>query len=128
MDQPTLNLAAEQWTNLVLTWVGFGTLVGLVAKAVMPGRDPGGAVTTILMGIGGSVIGSALLNYFWQGRHVTPISPLGFAVATGGAFILLSFYRLFAGRWFVEPGTPRQVVGPRVHHRRTRRRAPVYEE
>ena len=38
------------WVNDILVWIGFGILVGLLAKAIMPGRDPGGAVTTLLMG------------------------------------------------------------------------------
>ncbi|MFP6668962.1 MAG: hypothetical protein VB876_16740 [Pirellulales bacterium] len=47
----------QQWANLILVWVGYGTLAGLLAKAIMPGRDPGGAVATLCMGIGGAVIG-----------------------------------------------------------------------
>ena len=43
--------------NELLRWVGFGTLTGLAAKAIMPGRDPGGAIVTMLTGIAGSVIG-----------------------------------------------------------------------
>ena len=54
------------------------------------------------MGIGGSIIGCATLMYFTGGERVVPISPLGFVVATGGAFILLFFYRLLGGRYFVE--------------------------
>ena len=46
----------SQWAHLGLEWIGFGTLVGLLAKAIMPGRDPGGAIVTLLMGIGGAVI------------------------------------------------------------------------
>ena len=92
----------EQSIHELLVWVGFGTLVGLAAKAIMPGRDPGGAVATLLMGIGGSVIGCGLITFFWDGQRVTPISPLGFAAATGGAFVLLFFYRLLAGTYFVE--------------------------
>lgn len=111
---------ARQWTNDILVWIGFGTLVGLLAKAIMPGRDPGGAVATLLMGIGGCVIGCGTLSYFWQGGgRVTPISPLGFLVATAGAFILLSFYRLLGGRFFQE-GDGRTVThshGHRVHSR-----------
>ncbi|HBL46963.1 MAG TPA: transglycosylase, partial [Planctomycetaceae bacterium] len=45
----------QEAVNEMLVWVGFGTLVGLAAKAIMPGKDPGGAVSTMLMGIGGSV-------------------------------------------------------------------------
>ena len=49
----------QQLAHDLLAWVGYGTLVGLVAKAIMPGRDPGGAVATLAMGIGGSIIGAA---------------------------------------------------------------------
>ena len=47
----------EAWVNDILVWVGFGTVVGLLAKAIMPGRDPGGALVTLGMGIGGVIIG-----------------------------------------------------------------------
>ena len=85
-ENPQLLQLAEQWANTVLVWVGFGTIVGLLAKAIMPGKDPGGAVATLAMGIAGTIIGCAVLSYFWQGHFVSPISPLGFCVATGGAF------------------------------------------
>ena len=97
-----LPAAAQQWANDILAWVGFGTLVGLMAKAIMPGRDPGGAVATLMMGIGGTIMGCSALMYFSNGQRVTPISPLGFVVATLGAFVLLFFYRLLGGRFFVE--------------------------
>jgi hypothetical protein len=51
---------------------------------------------------------------------VTPISPTGFAVATAGAFIILFFYRLLGGYWFVEGDHPRTRLRP--HHRRQRHR------
>ncbi len=102
MEDVQLPELAARLANDVLVWIGFGTLVGLLAKAIMPGRDPGGAVATLLMGIGGSVIGCGILMYFWEGQRVTPISPMGFLVATGGAFLLLFFYRLLAGRFFIE--------------------------
>jgi uncharacterized membrane protein YeaQ/YmgE (transglycosylase-associated protein family) len=94
-------------------------VVGLLAKAIMPGRDPGGAIVTLAMGIGGTVIGCGLLSFLVEGQRVTPISPMGFAVATGGAFIILAFYRLLAGYWFVEGEHPR--VRPRATPRRRRR-------
>jgi len=125
------NDQVQQWANDLLVWVGFGTLVGLLAKAIMPGRDPGGAVATLAMGIGGTVIVCGTLAYFNHGQRVTPISPLGLAVATGGAFILLFFYRLLAGYWFVEGDTPN---GPSPARRRVRRpysrryREPYYME
>jgi len=106
MDDALLNEQVQQWANDILVWIGFGTLVGLLAKAIMPGRDPGGAVATLAMGIGGTVIGCATLSYFYAGHRVTPISLLGLAVATAGAFVLLFFYRLLGGYWFVEGDLP----------------------
>lgn len=115
MDTQQLMATAQEWANTVLIWVGFGTLTGLLAKAIMPGRDPGGAVATLAMGIGGTVIGCGILTFFYNGQRITPISPLGFLVATGGAFIILAFYRLLAGYFFVEGET-----SPRRHIRRRR--------
>lgn len=104
MDPNELATTLHEVANDVLLWVGFGTLVGLAAKAIMPGRDPGGAIATLLMGIGGSVIGSGVLMYFWEGHRVTPISPEGFVVATAGAFVLLFFYRFFRRDQYLEGG------------------------
>jgi uncharacterized membrane protein YeaQ/YmgE (transglycosylase-associated protein family) len=96
----------QQMANLVLVWIGFGTLVGLLAKAIMPGRDPGGAVATLAMGVAGTIIGCGVVSYFWKGHFVTPISPLGFCVATAGAFVLLFFYKLLGGYYFYEGTGP----------------------
>jgi uncharacterized membrane protein YeaQ/YmgE (transglycosylase-associated protein family) len=104
-------------SNDLLVWIGFGTLVGLLAKAIMPGRDPGGALATLAMGIGGTVIGCGCVSYFC-GYRLTPISILGLAAATAGAFVLLAFYRLLSGYFFVEGGT-----APRRHLRRPLARA-----
>ncbi|HZZ71109.1 MAG TPA: GlsB/YeaQ/YmgE family stress response membrane protein [Pirellulales bacterium] len=93
--------------NDVLVWIGFGTLVGLFAKAIMPGRDPGGALATLLMGIGGTVIGCGMVSFLTDGKRITPISPLGFLVASGGAFVILFFYKMLSGYYFYEGGTNR---------------------
>lgn len=116
LDDHTTKIMQEA-VNEMLVWVGFGTLVGLAAKAIMPGKDPGGAVSTLLMGIGGSVVGCGTLMFFWDGAKVTPISTFGFLAATGGAFILLFFYRLLSGSFFAE-----SEDGERWLHRRRRRR------
>jgi uncharacterized membrane protein YeaQ/YmgE (transglycosylase-associated protein family) len=105
-DNPQFLEVAQQWTETVLIWVGFGTLVGLLAKAIMPGKDPGGAIATLAMGVAGTVIGCGVLSYFWQGHLVTPISPIGFCVATAGAFVLLFFYKLLGGYYFDEGSGP----------------------
>jgi uncharacterized membrane protein YeaQ/YmgE (transglycosylase-associated protein family) len=88
--------------NELLRWVGFGTLTGLAAKAILPGRDPGGAVSTMLTGIAGSVIGCGTAMFFWRDTTIDPISVRGFFAAVMGAFILLFFYRILSGSYFRE--------------------------
>ena len=90
----------EHWAHLLLVWVGFGTLVGLVAKAVLPGKDPGGAFATVVMGVLGSIIGAGILLFFSDNLRVTPVSPAGFVVAIAGTALLLSSYRLISGAGF----------------------------
>jgi uncharacterized membrane protein YeaQ/YmgE (transglycosylase-associated protein family) len=87
----------SQWAHFVLIWVGFGTLVGLLAKMILPGKDPGGALATVVIGIVGSVIGAALL-FFFSGVRVSPISPGGFALALAATTFLLVLYRLLYGQ------------------------------
>ena len=109
--------------NLGLTWIGFGTVVGLAAKAIMPGRDPGGTIATLLMGITGTLIGCALLRFFYPDQYIEPISLRGFALGAGGAIILLAFYKVLGGHWFVEG---EQTT---IRHRRRRRRSrTVYDD
>lgn len=103
--------------NELLRWVGFGTLTGLAGKAIMPGRDPGGAVATVLMGIGGSVIGCGTVLFFWRDAEIDPISGKGFIAATAGVFVLLFFYRLMAGSFFAEGS----IHDDRLAHRARRR-------
>jgi uncharacterized membrane protein YeaQ/YmgE (transglycosylase-associated protein family) len=126
-ENPELIQVIQQWTNDILVWIGFGTVVGLLAKAIMPGRDPGGALATLAMGVGGTVIGCGLVSYFVKGQRVTPISPLGFVVATGGSFVILFFYRLLAGKFKIE-GEPRTVRVRAPHSRRRTADIVQYEE
>jgi uncharacterized membrane protein YeaQ/YmgE (transglycosylase-associated protein family) len=100
------------WVNDILVWVGFGTLAGLLAKAVLPGRDPGGAVATVLVGIAGTIVGCGSLLFFFPEQRPTPISPFGFLLATAGAAILLLGHRVLAGRLFQE-GETRPLYGLR---------------
>ena len=111
----------EQAAHDLLLWIGFGTVVGLTAKAVMPGKDPGGPIATFLMGIAGSVIGCGLLMYFTGEADVTPISPLGFGLGTGGAFVLLFFYRLMSGTLIEARDGAWYFFGRRPWGRRRRR-------
>ena len=75
----------------VLGWMLFGLIVGLIAKLVMPGRDPGGIFVTMLIGIVGALLGGFL------GRAIglsQPPEAAGFFVATLGAIVLLFLYRM----------------------------------
>jgi uncharacterized membrane protein YeaQ/YmgE (transglycosylase-associated protein family) len=120
--------AVQSAANELLVWVGFGTLVGLLAKAIMPGRDPGGAVGTLMMGIAGTVIGCGILSYFYEGKHISPISPIGFVVGTGGAFLLLFFYRLLGGYFFRENAMPPPPGSRMPYYRRWGSRSMRYDE
>ena len=97
-----LDDSARQVVNDVLVWIGFGTVVGLLAKGIMPGRDPGGAIATVLMGIGGTIMGCGAVSYFHEGTRVIPVSPIGMFVGVVGTLIILFFYKLLSGYYFVE--------------------------
>jgi uncharacterized membrane protein YeaQ/YmgE (transglycosylase-associated protein family) len=124
MNNIEFPLIVQQWCNDILVYVGFGTIVGLLAKAIMPGRDPGGPVVTVAMGIGGTIIGCGICSFCYVGSRVTPISPLGFAVGTAGALIILLFYKLISGYWFTELGTGRRYR-TKPHYVRRRREVEV---
>ena len=120
MQDINLGELFDVWAHELYLWTGFGTIVGLVARTLMPGKDRAGVITTVLVGVGGAVIGSALLAYFWEGYRVTPLSLVGFGVAVAGAFILMLFHRLIGGYAF--PGkppaaahTPHAGHSPRAH-------------
>lgn len=86
----------------VLGWILFGLIVGIVAKLVMPGREPGGIIVTILLGIAGALLGGFLGRAVgWYG----PNEPAGFIVATLGAILLLVIYRMMVGRRGATPGS-----------------------
>lgn len=111
---------AESLVNDVLVWIGYGTVVGLLAKAVMPGRDPGGAVATLAMGIAGVIIGCGVWSLIGNGQRVTPISPGGLVAGTLGAFVILLFYRMLGGYWYEDQVA--HADQPRRRPRRRRRR------
>jgi uncharacterized membrane protein YeaQ/YmgE (transglycosylase-associated protein family) len=79
----------------VLGWILFGLVVGAVAKLLMPGKDPGGFIITILLGIAGALIGGFLgraLGWYGQGESA------GFLMSLVGAVVLLFIYRRAIGR------------------------------
>jgi len=112
MDNAHLIELAQQWANDILVWVGFGTLVGLLAELIMPGHYRGGAIATLCMGIGGTVIGCGVVAFFTGGNRITPITFTGFLVSTAGAFVLLFFYRLLGG-YFIREGSGNTPYGVR---------------
>jgi len=79
----------------VIGWIIFGLIVGAVAKLLMPGRDPGGFIVTMLLGIAGALVGGFLGRAAgWYG----PNDPAGFLMSLFGAIVLLLLYRLVVGR------------------------------
>jgi len=79
----------------IVGWIVFGLIVGVVAKLLMPGRDPGGCIITMLIGIAGALLGG------WIGRALGLYGPddaAGFIMAVIGAVLLLLLYRLIIGR------------------------------
>lgn len=89
-------------------WIAYiilGLLAGVIAKAIMPGRDPGGLIITTLIGIVGSIIGgwvgSMLFGYGGAdsaGDIARPGFLMSLVLAVVGAVILLAVYRLIRGR------------------------------
>jgi uncharacterized membrane protein YeaQ/YmgE (transglycosylase-associated protein family) len=77
----------------IITWVIFGLLAGLVAKLIMPGKDPGGVIITILIGIAGALIGGFIATSLGYGG-VNGFNLGSFIVAVLGSIILLFAYRL----------------------------------
>ena len=83
----------------IIAWVVFGLIAGFIAKAIMPGRDPGGAIVTILLGIGGAIVGGFIGSALF-GRNTADESfnILSLVMAVIGAIVLLAIYRLATGR------------------------------
>jgi uncharacterized membrane protein YeaQ/YmgE (transglycosylase-associated protein family) len=79
----------------IIGWILFGLVVGIVAKFLMPGRDPGGFVITTILGIVGALVGGFLGRAVgWYG----PGDPIGFVMAVIGSIVVLALYRFTMGR------------------------------
>lgn len=94
MGEFELSEAAQHWFTVVLIWVGFGTLAGLMAKALLPAREPSSAVAVVTLGIIGSLIGPLAISRMWRGQTLNPIGPLGLLAAAASALALMVLYRL----------------------------------
>lgn len=79
----------------ILSWILFGLVAGVIAKLIMPGKDPGGFIVTILLGIAGAFLGGFLgraLGFYGEGDAA------GMLMSILGAIILLAIYRMMVGR------------------------------
>jgi uncharacterized membrane protein YeaQ/YmgE (transglycosylase-associated protein family) len=74
----------------ILGWVFFGFIVGIIAKLLMPGKDPGGLIITVLLGIAGALVAGFLGRMF--GLY-GPGDTAGYLMSIGGAILLLLIYR-----------------------------------
>jgi uncharacterized membrane protein YeaQ/YmgE (transglycosylase-associated protein family) len=79
----------------IIGWIFFGLVVGVIGKLLMPGRDPGGFVVTILLGIAGALLGGFIGRSLGLYREDDPV---GFIMAVIGSIILLMIYRFAVGR------------------------------
>ncbi|HYE65752.1 MAG TPA: GlsB/YeaQ/YmgE family stress response membrane protein [Pyrinomonadaceae bacterium] len=89
------------FTDLI-AWIIFGLIAGVIAKLLMPGRDPGGCIITILLGIAGAVLGGFLARMIGVADPARALGDRNFfiqlAFAVLGAVIILAVYRLIAGK------------------------------
>jgi uncharacterized membrane protein YeaQ/YmgE (transglycosylase-associated protein family) len=79
----------------ILSWILFGLIAGVIAKLIMPGKDPGGFIVTILLGIAGAFMGGFIgqaLGFYGEGETA------GLFMAILGAILLLAIYRMTVGR------------------------------
>jgi uncharacterized membrane protein YeaQ/YmgE (transglycosylase-associated protein family) len=79
----------------ILSWIVFGLVVGIIAKLLMPGSDPGGFIVTVLLGIAGALVGGFL------GRAMGMYGPnqaAGYLMSIVGAIVLLALYRMMTKR------------------------------
>ena len=80
---------------VILSWILFGLVAGFIAKLLMPGRDPGGFIVTILLGIAGALVGGFIgraMGFYGPGQSA------GWLMSILGAIILLALYRMVARR------------------------------
>jgi uncharacterized membrane protein YeaQ/YmgE (transglycosylase-associated protein family) len=79
----------------ILSWILFGLVIGIIAKVLMPGKDPGGFIVTMLLGIAGALVGG------FVGRAMGfygPDQTAGWLMSILGAIVLLALYRMLVRR------------------------------
>lgn len=80
-----------------VSWIVLGLVAGILAKVIMPGRDPGGLIVTILLGIAGALVGGYIGTRLGFGT-VSGFDLRSLAISVGGAVLLLFLYRLVKRR------------------------------
>jgi uncharacterized membrane protein YeaQ/YmgE (transglycosylase-associated protein family) len=79
----------------ILSWILFGLVIGIIAKLLMPGRDPGGFIVTILLGIAGALLGGFVgraMGFYGENQSA------GWIMSILGAIVLLAIYRMMVRR------------------------------
>jgi uncharacterized membrane protein YeaQ/YmgE (transglycosylase-associated protein family) len=101
--------SARSGVEYVVVWIGFSTIVGLLAKGIMFGKARTATSVTIILGWLGTIIGWSIASIYtdvlsnikgdWKQKLLTPAT---FLIAVFGALILLFFHKLLSGRFGVE--------------------------
>lgn len=82
----------------ILTWIVFGLIAGVIAKLLTPGRDPGGCIITMLLGVAGAFVGGFLYGLLTNQPFTARFDLGSLVVAVIGSIVLLLIYRLITGR------------------------------
>ncbi|HEV7396471.1 MAG TPA: GlsB/YeaQ/YmgE family stress response membrane protein [Pyrinomonadaceae bacterium] len=86
----------------IIGWIVFGLIAGLLARFLMPGKDPGGCIVTVILGIVGAVVGGFVARLLGIATTAAALGDRNFLVQLGfavlGAIIILALYRVFAGK------------------------------
>ncbi len=82
----------------ILSWVIFGLAAGAVAKLILPGKDPGGFIMTIVIGIVGALVGGFIANILDFGGVSPGFNLKSFIFAVIGSIVLLIIYRMVKGK------------------------------
>lgn len=81
----------------LIAWIVLGGIAGLIAKALMPGKDPGGCILTVIIGIVGALLGGFLATALGYGG-LSGLDWRSLVIAVIGSFVLLAILRIFRGR------------------------------
>jgi uncharacterized membrane protein YeaQ/YmgE (transglycosylase-associated protein family) len=96
---PTANNFRDRGKQMgILSWIILGLVAGAIAKLLMPGRDPGGWIVTMLLGIAGAIVGGWIGSMLWGSPGATGVNLSSIGLAVLGAIVLLAIYRMIVGR------------------------------